>query len=258
MVISSIAVSSLRQRTGVSISACKDALEEAHGDEEKAIEILRCRGLAQAAKKSMRDQKEGRVFSACMPSRAALIHLGCETDFVARDETFQLFGNTLVQLLLSAGKEKTKEEADKKIPEMVQKLGEHISIIEAHLVDAPVLGTYVHSNGKIGVIIGLDQGTVEIARNVAMHAAALNPFVVSPEEISESLIVKEKEIWREQLIKEGKSSPILEKIMVGKEKKFREEHALLKQDFVKEPGKKIEEYLGSANVISYVRIGIGE
>lgn len=257
MPISTSAVSSLRQRTGVSISACKDALDEAGGDEEKAIEILRKRGMAQAAKKAARDQHEGRIFAKTMDKKAAMILLGCETDFVARDEGLQTLGNNLVDFLLTEGKVKSDEEAKKRIPEAVQKLGENISIIEAHLIEAPVIGTYVHSNGKIGVIIGLDSGTTTIAKDVAMHAAAMNPVVVSPEEISEAAIAKEREIWKEQLAKEGKPQQIMEKIMMGKEKKFRDEHALLKQEFVKEPGKKIEDYLGVSHVTQYVRLEIG-
>lgn len=256
MPISASAVSSLRQRTGVSISACKDALDEAGGDEEKAIEILRKRGIAQAAKKAARDQREGRIFAESTEKKAAMILLGCETDFVARDEGLRVLGSTLTHLLLVHGKERAEEEAKKKIPEVVQKLGENISVIEAHIIDAPIIGTYVHSNGKIGVVIGLTGGTVAMARDVAMHAAAMNPLVISPDEIPETIVTKEREIWREQIVKEGKPQQIIEKIMIGKEKKFREEHALLKQEFVKEPGKKIEEYLGDLRITHFNRISV--
>lgn len=257
MSISVSSISSLRQRTGVSISACKDALDEAGGDEERAIEILRKRGIAQAAKKAMRDQKEGSVFLACTNTKAALILLGCETDFVARDKGFLSLGNHLVNMLLTKGDTEASREANEKIPEEIQRLGENISMVESHVVEAPIVGTYVHSNGKIGVIIGLKDGTIPIARDVAMHAAAMNPQVVSPEEISSDVVNREKEIWKEQLAKEGKPLEIMEKIMIGKEKKFREENALIKQEFVKEPNKKIEEYLGNARVVRYIRVAVG-
>lgn len=254
MSIPASAVSSLRQRTGVSITACKAALEKSGGDEEKAIEILRKEGIVQAAKKATRDQYEGRIFLESSDKKSAMILLGCETDFVARDENFQTLGKNLVHILLTQGKIKSEEEEKKRIPEMTQKLGENISIVESHVIEAPIIGTYVHSNGKIGVMIGLNEGNPIMARDVAMHAAAMNPTVISPEDIPDAVLIKEKEIWKEQLTKEGKNSQIIEKIIMGKEKKFREEHALLKQNFVKEPDKKIEEYLGNSQVIHYIRV----
>lgn len=254
--MSTLAVVSLRQRTGVSISACKEALDEAKGDEEKAIEILRKRGIAQAAKKAVREQKEGFMFSAEDGSSAALVLLHCETDFVARDAGFQALGKDLVNALLKEGSDRLKTLADEQIPAAVQKLGENITLGEHHRIDAPVKGTYIHTNGKIGVIIGLDSGTEEQARSVAMHAAAMNPHYISPDDVPSEVIEKEKEIWREQLAKEGKPAQIMDKIMMGKEKKFREENALLKQEFVKEPGKTVEQYLGKAKVVSYVRVEI--
>lgn len=255
--MSTLAVVSLRQRTGVSISACKEALDEAKGDEEKAIEILRKRGIAQAAKKAVRDQKEGFMFSAEDAGSAAVVLLHCETDFVARDAGFQTLGKDLVKVLLKEGSDRLKTLADEHIPAAVQKLGENISLGEHHRIEAPVKGVYIHTNGKIGVIIGLDSGgTEEQARSVAMHAAAMNPQYVSPDDVLPEAIEKEKEIWRAQFAKDGKPAQIMDKIMMGKEKKFREENALLKQEFVKEPGKSVEQYLGKAKVVSYVRVEI--
>ncbi|MBI3336095.1 translation elongation factor Ts [Candidatus Peregrinibacteria bacterium] len=254
--MSAQAVVSLRQRTGVSISACKEALDEAKGDEEKAIEILRKRGIAQAAKKAVREQKEGFMFSAEDQKISALVLLHCETDFVARDAGFQTLGKDLVQALLKEGEARLNALANERLPDAVQKLGENISLGEHHRIEAPVKGTYIHTNGKIGVIIGLDSGTEEQARSTAMHAAAMNPQYVSPDDVPSESIEKEKEIWREQLAKEGKPAQIMDKIMMGKEKKFREENALLKQEFVKEPGKTVEQYLGKAKVLSYVRVEI--
>lgn len=249
-------VVSLRKRTGVSISACKEALDEAKGDEEKAIEILRKRGIAQAAKKAVREQKEGFMFSAEDGNSAAMVLLHCETDFVARDVGFQTLGKDLVKALLKEGADRLQALADERLPDAVQKLGENISLGEHHRIEAPIKGTYIHTNGKIGVIIGLDSGTEDLARSVAMHAAAMNPQYVSPDDVLPEAIEKEKEIWREQLAKEGKPAQIMEKIMMGKERKFREENALLKQEFVKEPGKTVEQYLGKAKVVSYVRVEV--
>ena len=250
-------VASLRQRTGVSMMECKKALDEAQGDEEKAIEILRKRGIAQAAKKAARDQFEGLVFLAQDTGKAALLMLKCETDFVARDENFRRAGAALAATLLEKGDAALQAFAEKTIPELVQKLGENISVGEARLVSGATLGTYLHTNSKIGVAVALQGGTVAMARDVAMHAAALNPLVVSPAEVQAEKVEKEKEIWREQLKKEGKPEAMFDKIMIGKEKKYREENALLKQPFVKDPQKTVEQYLGDATVQTYVRLAVG-
>lgn len=254
--VSASAVSSLRQRTGVSMMECKKALDEAQGNEDKAIEILRKRGIAQAAKKAARDQFEGLVFLAQKADKAALVLLKCETDFVARDDNFRNAGAAFVQTLLEKGDADLKGLAEKTVPELVQKLGENISLGEARLVTGSTLGTYLHTNSKIGVIIALEGGSIEAARDVAMHAAAMNPTVTRPEEVGSEKVEKEKEIWREQLKKEGKPEAMFDKIMLGKEKKFREENALVKQAFVKDPTKTVEQFLGTAKVTAYVRLAV--
>jgi elongation factor Ts len=255
--VSASAIQSLRARTGVSISACKEALEEAGGDEEKAIEILRKRGIAQAAKKASRDQAEGLVFVKEADGKAAIVLLRCETDFVARDSVFQEVGQAIVDALFADGEAAGKAVADEKLPALVQKLGENITLGEAHLVEAPIVGTYLHSNKKIGVVIGLDGGSMEHARDAAMHAAAMNPQFSHPDEVTGDAIAKEKEIWREQLAKEGKPEAMLDKIMMGKEKKFREENALLTQPFVKDPSKTVGAYLADAKLKKYIRVAVG-
>lgn len=257
MPVSPAAVASLRARTGVSMMACKEALEEAGGDEEKAIEILRKRGIAQAAKKAARDQAEGLVFMKEGSGKAGVVLIRCETDFVARDAGFQAAGKELVETLVNEGEAAAKAKADKVIPDLVQKLGENISLGEARLVESPVLGAYLHSNAKIGVLVGMSKGTGEQAKDVAMHAAAASPSYVKPEEVTADMVAKEKEIWAEQLKKEGKPAEMLDKIMMGKEKKYREENALLTQPFVKDPSKTVQKYLGDAEVTSYVRVAVG-
>ncbi len=255
--ITAAAVQSLRARTGVPMLACKEALEEAGGDEEKAIEILRKRGIAQAAKKASRDQAEGLVFMVEKPGKVALLVLKCETDFVARADTFKKVGQELAQALFDQGEAAAKALAEEKIPAAVQELGENISLGDTHVIEAPTLGTYLHSNSKIAVVVGMEGGTVEGARDAAMHATAMNPLYISPDQVTEADLAKEREIWREQLVKEGKPEAMLEKIMGGKEKKFREESALLTQPFVKDPSKTVGQYLGDAKVKTYVRLAIG-
>ncbi|MBU0458646.1 translation elongation factor Ts [Patescibacteria group bacterium] len=250
-------VASLRSRTGVSILQCKKALDEAGGDEDKAIEILRKSGEAQAVKKSARDQKEGALFLAQEGNKAGIVLLNCETDFVARNPDFQKYGEEFVGILMKEGEEALKAHADSVMSDIVQKLGENISLGEAKIVEAPVLGSYIHNNNKIAVIVGTDNGDSEIAKDIAMHAAAMNPLYVTPEEVSVEDIEKEKAIWKEQLTAEGKPEEIMEKIMIGKEKKFREENALVTQEFVKDPSKKVGDHLGDAKVVEYVRMAVG-
>jgi elongation factor Ts len=255
--ISASAVSSLRSRTGVSVLQCKKALEEAGGDEEKAIELLRKSGEAQAVKKADRDQKEGAVFSTQSGNKAGMLVLHCETDFVARNDDFQKFGQELADMLLEKGEEGLKTHVEGILTDVVQKLGENISLGAVTIVEAPVVGSYVHSNNKIAVIVGTNEGDEEVVKDVAMHAAAMNPEYKTPEDVTDEAIASEKEIWKEQLANEGKPAEIMEKIMMGKEKKFREENALTTQEFVKDPSKKVADHLGGATVVEYVRFAIG-
>lgn len=269
--ITAAAVQSLRSRTGVGIVAVKQALEDAGGDEEKAIDLLRKRGLSQAVKKADRDQTEGGIFiaeaagSSSGAQKAALIILKCETDFVGRNEAFQTLGQELATSLAKDGAVKAKALAESKLPEAVQKLGENISVGETLEVSAPIVASYVHNNRKIGVIIGMDPSTssggdAAKGKDVAMHAAAMNPTYLHPDDVTPEAIAKEKEIWKEQMQQDpaaGKKPPeILEKILTGKERKFREENALLKQAFVKDTSMTVEKYLGGAKVIAYHRVAI--
>lgn len=254
--ITPAAVQQLRARTGVGIVAVKQALEEAAGNEEKAIELLRKRGLAQAVKKADRGQTEGAIFIAEAPGKAALVVLKCETDFVGRSDAFIALGQQLARSLVNDGAAKAKALADANIPDAVQKLGENVGVGETLEVAAPVIASYVHSNRKIGVIIGLQSGDVAKAKDVAMHAAAMNPMYVSPEHVPAEAVAQEKEIWKEQMKNDKKPPEILEKIMLGKERKFREENALLKQPFVKDSSVTVETYLGGAQVTSYQRVAI--
>lgn len=256
MEITAAAIQSLRGRTGVSISAVKDALIEANGDEEKAIEILRKRGIAQAAKKADRAQSEGLVFMKEDENKCAVCILRCETDFVARDDNFGSNGQMIADTLFAEGMAAAQAKAESLLPELVQKLGENITVDDMHVVEAPVIGSYLHSNRKIGVIIGLEGSTKEVARDIAMHAAAMSPRYVHPEEVGEDVLEKEREIWREQMKKENKPEAMWDKIMMGKEKKFREDNAVTKQSFVKDPSKTVEQHLNGGKITMYVRASV--
>lgn len=255
MDISAKAVMDLRNKTGVSMMAVKKALVEAGGDEEKAIEILRKRGEAKSAEKSDRETGEGAVAISIQGNRACIAALRCETDFVARNDDFIKLAQDVADKYLEKG-EAAQEENESMVREAVNTLGENIQIGEYVLVEAPVIGGYVHSNRKIGVLIGLSGGSEDKAKDVAMHAAAMNPLVKNPTEVSDELVAKEKEIWIEQLKNEGKPENIMENILKGKEKKFREESALTAQVFVKDNNVTVGQFLEGAEVAEYVRIKI--
>lgn len=248
-------VNSLRQRTGVSMMECKKALEEAGGDEEKAIEVLRKRGAAKAAKKADRETSEGVIVVKSEGSKAAIVKLQCETDFVAKNEEFMAIANAAADKAIAEGAEAAKESQASTLKDLITKLGENMSL-EIKVIEGSGIGDYVHSNSKVGVVVSLKSPDAEKARDVAMHVAAMNPVVISPDEVSEESVSKEKEIWKDQLAQEGKPADIIDKIMLGKEKKFREESALLKQSFVKNGDQTVEEYLSGNEVTEFVRMSI--
>ena len=246
-------IKSLRERTGVSMTACKNALEEAGGDEEKAIEVLRKKGETKAAERADRMTANGVIAIVQKDNKAAMIALACETDFVAKNADFIKKAEQLAEKLLAEG-----EDADlsKEIADLNIQLGEKIAVKDKKVVSAKKLGEYVHLNNRIGVMISTSGGEDEMVKDLAMHIAAMNPMNISPNEVSADLIAKEKEIWKEQLKTEGKPEQIWEKIMAGKEKKFREESALLTQAFVKDPEKLIRDLLGTDTVEGFWRFEV--
>lgn len=248
-------IKSLREKTGVSTMACKKALEEAGGDEQAAIELLRKKGEAKAAERSDRSTSNGVVAVAESGNKAAIVALGCETDFVAKNEDFIKAAQDIAQKLLQEG-----EDADltQEISALTIQLGEKIEVKDKKVVEGDHIGFYVHSNNKIGALIKLsgDGDGAEVGKEIAMHIAAMNPANVSPDDVAEEIVAKEKEIWAEQLAQEGKPAEIIDKIMMGKEKKFREESALLTQAFVKNPEQLIKDLLGGLAVDDFWRFEV--
>lgn len=256
--VSAADVSALRARTGVSILACKQALEEANGDQELAIEILRKKGIANAVKKADRAQSEGAIFIADNGAKAAVVVLKCETDFVGRSPDFIAMGEEFAKLVLDKGKDAAGKTLEERLPAAIQKLGENISLSEVQELSSPSLAVYVHSNRKLAVIVAAETKGADAVKlkDVAMHAAALNPQYVHPDEVSQETLAKEREIWKEQMAKEKKPEAIMQKIMLGKEKKFREENSLLKQPFVKDSSQTVEQYLGGIKVAGVTRVTV--
>src|SRR3989338_4490664 len=201
-------IKELREATGVAMQACKNALEEAGGDMEQAIVILRKRGEAKAADRIGRSAGEGRVAVARDGNKAAMIELRCETDFVARGDDFVTAADNFARKVL----EGLFDDASRTFNDLGLKVGEKVEPGERVALSAEHVGDYVHSNGKIGVLVALDGGSDELARNIAMHIAAMNPKVISPDDVSATLVEKEKDIWNDELAKSGKPQDMWEKI----------------------------------------------
>lgn len=246
-------IKELREATGISTMQCKKALESSGGNVEAAIDALRKKGELKSAERADRKTSEGVIAIVEAGNKAAMVMLACETDFVARNDDFIAIADEFAKKVLAEG---DNVDLSAEMGELNIKMGERVELADKKIVEATVLGSYIHSNKKIGVIIGLSGGTQEQARNVAMHAAANNPKVISPDEISEEIIAKEKEIWTEQLKNEGKPENIMANILIGKEKKFREEGAILTQPFVMDPDQTVQQYLGDANIEVMLRFAL--
>lgn len=248
----------LRDATGVSISACKKALEEANGDYQMAVDILRKKGEAKAADNAGRSTAEGGIGIYAEGGKIAMVKIACETDFVGKGDDFAALTTSVAKKVLSGEVNEGNKGDLQEVKDAVLKLGENLRVEDIAVLEGTAVGGYVHSNKKIGVIVALEGGNEEVAKDIAMHAAATNPAVLSPDEVPEHVVAKEKEIWSEQLANEGKPAEIVEKIMMGKEKKFREDSALTKQPFVKNPEQTVEQVVAGhgGNVRGFVRFSV--
>ncbi len=277
MAISAAQVKELRDRTGAGMMDCKKALEETNGDMEAAIDLLRSKGAAKAAKRAGKEASEGVVASHVAGSVGALVELNCETDFVARTDAFQALAQALAQHVAehatgtngsSEGEallDQSFQGGDRTVAAVVTdvsaKTGEKIVVRRFARFDSGdgQIGTYVHMTGKIGVLVELSgEASHELARDVAMHVAASRPLAVRSEAISPEVVDRERAVYREQVRQEGKPENIQEKIVEGKLKKFYKESALVEQPFVKDPDTTIGALVAPAEVRRFVRYELGE
>lgn len=265
--VSASMVKELRDRTGLGMMECKKALVEAGGDIDAAIEEMRKNSGMKAAKKAGRTAAEGIVTAKVAEdgSYGILVEVNSETDFAARDESLLAFVATVSEKVfaekqtdvtaLMDGDLSTAREA------LVQKIGENISVRRSEVVDSEgVVGSYVHSNNRIAVLVSLTGGDAELARDIAMHVAAVNPQVVRPADMPEEIVTAEKNIIKAQPDMEGKPEAIVEKMMGGRINKFLKENSLLEQAFVKDPEITIGNLAknAGAEVVSFVRYEVGE
>lgn len=238
-------IKELRDMTGISVMQCKHALEEAGGDVNKALAILKKTSSDIASKKLSREVKDGRVSIKIKDNKAVLVSLHCETDFVARNEDFKNLLDNLAENALENGVSDMKENAKEKIDQIIQKTGENIQLGEAFEINGDILGSYVH-NDKTGVIVSLDGGNQELAKDIAMHVTAMKPEYISESDITEEAKKMMREVFEKEVADIDKPTEIKEKILLGKISTYFKEKTLLDQAFIKDPEKTIGKLLEEA------------
>lgn len=269
MAISLELIKDLREKTGAGMGDCKTALEEANGDIDKAIEILRKKGIAKAAKRSDRETGEGLVKVAvnAAQNEGYIVEIGAETDFVVRSDNFQQFAEKLINFIVEKAPADLEDlmamhfdkgSVSEDVDAFSSVVGEKLEIKKYQKVaSAGTVAVYSHSGGRIGAVVAIDKaGEAELARDVAMQVAAANPKYIAPEDVAESELASEKDIYAEQLRKEGKPEEMIQKIMAGKINKYYEEVCLVKQEYIKDDSKKICDLLKEAKVEKMVRIAL--
>ncbi|MGM0703091.1 MAG: translation elongation factor Ts [Pseudomonadota bacterium] len=266
--ISASQVKELRERTGLGMMECKKALTEAGGDIEVAIENLRKNSGLKAAKKAGRTAAEGAVVTRVADdgSYGVVVEINSETDFVARDDNFRAFADKVADAFFAAKSEDVAAVMDGELEvareQLVQKIGENIGVRRCAVVEAPqggLVGAYVHG-GRIGVLTVLNGGNAEVAKDVAMHVAAINPTVARPDEMPQEKLDEEKAIILAQPDMAGKPENIAEKMVQGRLKKYLAENSLTEQPFVKDPNQSVAEFVKDAGgeVVGFTRFEVGE
>ena len=265
MSIKAVDVKNLREKTGLGMMECKKALQESQGNLEEAITNLRKNSALKAEKKSSRTAVEGIIIAEKKDNDIVFVEINCETDFVAKDNNFIDFCNESLNFAIeNLDKENLLEEVSNGMEEkrmsLVQKIGENVIVRKVEKLTGEILAFYIHSNKKIAAGVAFNSGEENVAKEIAMHVAASNPLVLSPNDLDENYINREREIFKSQVEKEDKPVEILEKMIEGKLNKQLSDVSLLKQPFVKDPSKKIEAFLSetSSEISSFIRIEIGE
>ena len=271
--ITAALVKELRERTGAGMMDCKKALTAVEGDMDKAIDFLREKGLAAAAKKAGRIAAEGVVgsFVSADGKIGAIVEVNCETDFVAITDGFKELVEKIaahivatkpadVEALLAS--ELDGQTVEALVTASVAKIGEKISVRRFALYEAPegVVAAYIHGGGKIGVIVELKGGNAELGKDVAMHVAAANPSYLERSQVPAAELEHEKEVLSEQAKNEGKPEKIIEKMVMGRINKYYKEVCLVDQEFVKDPDQTVGKLVkaAGAEVLAFSRFQLGE
>lgn len=267
--ITAALVKELREITGAGMMDCKKALVECEGDKDKAIDYLREKGIAKAAKKAGRIASEGVVAAASDGSTACIVEVNSETDFVAKNENFQALVKKIAEHIvatkpadmdaLNASELDGKTVADV-MTEAVASIGEKLSLrrFEVYTTEDGKLATYIHMGGKIGVIVELSGGEDELGKDVAMQIAAAKPQCIGRDDVDADALAHEREVLRKQALEEGKPEKIVEKMVDGRINKYYKEVCLVEQEFVKDSDKTIKDILGGVEVRRFARFEMGE
>jgi len=254
-------IKELRTLTGAGMMDCKKALIETEGDVEAAIENMRTSGQLKAAKKATKVAAEGQIIIKSDDAGAALVEVNCQTDFVAKDESFLAFAGKVADAAISDKPtiEELKEKFEEDRVALVAKIGENIEVRRVQYVEGEMCSTYIHNGGKIGVVVA-GSGDETVLKNMCMHVCASAPQFLSPSDVAEDVIEKERKIQIEVAMNEGKPEDIAEKMVAGRMRKFAGEIALKGQPFVMEPKKSVEEVLKEkkSDVTSFIRLEVGE
>lgn len=225
-------IKDLRDQTGVSVMQCKRALEEAEGNVEKALMILRSKSSDIAQKKGDRDAADGLVVTKKSDDKTVVLVLNCETDFVAKNDDFITLANALTDILLNEGRDAVTDKAQDMINPVIQKIGENIKLGEMLEIQGGTTGAYIHS-GKLGVIVELTGGDESLAKDIAMHIAAMKPAYLSAQDIPETARTMARELFEKEVAESDKPQDIKEKMLEGKLSTYFKELTLLEQVFIK-------------------------
>ncbi len=278
-------VKELREMTGAGMMECKKALNEADGDMEKAVDVLRTHGLAAVAKKAGRATNEGMIMALVSDDckTGAVIELNCETDFVAMNDKFKGYAEKIAKAALDIkpadvdelkAAEIEAQTVDDIITDCIHVMGENTQLSRVAVVEAPGVASYIHGGGKIGVLVAFDvdgidptsDGFQKCARDVAMQVAAANPVSATRDDVPSDIVEHEKEIYKAQAAESGKPENIQEKMATGRLEKFYKENCLTEQSFVKNPDQSVADYVsacakdlgGSVSIQGFVRFALGE
>ncbi|GGH44717.1 elongation factor Ts [Mangrovimonas yunxiaonensis] len=270
--ITAAEVNKLRKATGAGMMDCKKALVEAEGDFDTAIEVLRKKGQKVAAKRADRESTEGAAIAKVNADNTigAAIVLGCETDFVGKNENFVDLANKLADLALTAASKEDLLAADidgmtvaDKLVEQTGVIGEKIDLNAFEKIEASFVGSYIHAGNKIATLVGLSanvDGIDVAAKDVAMQAAAMNPIALNEEGVDASIVEKEIEIAKDQLRAEGKPENMLDNIAKGKLNRFFKDNTLVNQAFIKDNKQSVAEYVktyGDVEITAFKRVALG-
>ncbi|GGK12987.1 elongation factor Ts [Yeosuana aromativorans] len=271
--ITAAEVNKLRQTTGAGMMDCKKALVEAEGDFDKAIEILRKKGQKVAANRADRESTEGAAIAKVNDAKTVgvAIVLGCETDFVGKNESFVELANQLADLAFNYNSQDAFLAADfggmtvaDKLIEQTGVIGEKLQINAFEKIEAPFVGSYIHAGNKIATLVGLSanvDGAEVVAKDVAMQVAAMNPIALDQDGVDQSVIDKEIEIAKDQLRQEGKPEAMLDNIAKGKLNRFFKDNTLVNQDFIKDSKLSVANYVKSigndVKVVNFKRVALG-